>query len=91
MKTELEESAENYSENWEEINSSLSFDYMTPIEVSKLDFFNGAKWQAERMFSEEDMREAIIFGLNGMYGYQWGKEGQIDNQINKYLQEFKKK
>jgi hypothetical protein len=91
MKTELEESAENYSENWEEINSSLSFDYMTPIEVSKLDFFNGAKWMQERMYSEEDMREAILFGSYGMYGYQWGKEGETENQISKYLKEFKTK
>jgi thymidylate synthase len=36
------------------------------------------------------MREAIIFGLNGMYGYQWGEEGQTDNQINKYLKQLKK-
>ena len=54
-------------------------------------FIDGAKWMQERMYSEEDMREAIIFGLHGMYGFQWGKEGQTENQINKYLQQFKKK
>jgi hypothetical protein len=51
----------------------------------------GAKYMEEQMFSKEDMREAIIFGVDGMYGYQWGKEGETENQINKYLQELKKK
>jgi len=59
--------------------------------IRKLAFSNGAKWMEEQMFSKEDMREAIIFGLDGMYGYQWGKEGETDNQINKYLEELKKK
>jgi len=59
--------------------------------IRKLAFSNGAKYMQEKMFSEEDMRKAIIFGLDGMYGFQWGKQGQTENQINKYLKQFKKK
>jgi hypothetical protein len=54
-------------------------------------FMEGAKWQEKKMYSEEDMREAIIFGSYGMYGFEFGKEGQTDNQINKYLKQLKKK
>jgi hypothetical protein len=68
---ELEESAENYSENWEEINSSLSFDYMTPIEVSKLDFFNGAKWMQERMFELIDGYVDDVMGGCNLRAKEW--------------------
>ena len=45
MKKEtLEEAAENYSKGWGENNDEKSF-------------IAGAKWQAERMYSEEDMIE----------------------------------
>jgi hypothetical protein len=43
----LEEAAFHYSKNKINKNTSL------------LDFTKGAKWQAERMFSEEDMRNAF--------------------------------
>jgi hypothetical protein len=46
----LEEAAEKYANNWEEIHPELNFEDITPIEVSKIDFIEGAKWQAERMF-----------------------------------------
>ena len=51
MKTELEEAAEKYSENWEEI-TGLDYENVVPSEVNKLDFINGAKWQQERSYSE---------------------------------------
>ena len=47
--------------------------------------------QDQNKYSEEDMREAIKFGLNGMYGYQFNEEGETENQISKYLQQFKNK
>jgi hypothetical protein len=40
----LEEAAEKYSENWEEI-TGLDYENTVPSEVNKLDFINGAKWQ----------------------------------------------
>jgi hypothetical protein len=43
----LEEAAEKYSENWEEI-TGLDYENTVPSEVNKLDFINGAKWQQEQ-------------------------------------------
>jgi sugar-specific transcriptional regulator TrmB len=40
----LEEAAEKYSENWEEI-TGLDYENTVPSEVNKLDFINGAKYQ----------------------------------------------
>ena len=67
--------------------------YGTSIyEYEQIDaFIDGAKYMQEKMFSEEDMRKAIIFGLDGMFGFEWGKQGQTENQINKYLKQLKKK
>ena len=53
----LEEAAEKYSENWEEI-TGLDYENVVPSEVNKLDFINGAKWQQEQnknLYSEEDL------------------------------------
>ena len=46
-KETLEEAAEKYSENWEEI-TGLDYENTVPSEVNKLDFINGAKWQQEQ-------------------------------------------
>ena len=43
----LEEAAEKYSENWEEI-TGLDYENTVPSEVNKLDFINGAKWQMNK-------------------------------------------
>ncbi len=34
---------------------------MTPIEASKIDFIAGAKWQAEIMYSEEEVKPLLSF------------------------------
>ncbi|WP_296683628.1 hypothetical protein [Flavobacterium sp.] len=44
----------------------------------------------QRGYSEEDMKEAIMFGVNGMYGWQIGEEGYTNNQIKRFLETFKK-
>ena len=80
MKETLEEAAERFAEKYKGEEQDPWFDFM-----------EGAKWQQERSYSEEDMREAIMFGVNGMYGYQIGEEGYTDNQIKKFLEQFKKK
>ena len=57
LKETLEEAAENYAD--------FSNDYVPMSfggkfnETTKRDFIKGAKWQQERMYSEEDMRLAI--------------------------------
>ena len=44
----LEEVAEKYANDWEEIHPKLDFEDMTPIAISKIDFIEGAKWQQEQ-------------------------------------------
>ena len=41
----LEQTAEKYANEWEEIYPELDPENMTPIEISKIDFIAGAKWQ----------------------------------------------
>jgi hypothetical protein len=43
----------------------------------------------ERMYSEGDMKKAIKFGLDGLYGYQMGEDGYFDNQVKRFLKEIK--
>ena len=82
MKQEtLEEAAEKYAD--------YSNDYV-PLsfggkfnESVKTNFIAGAKWQAERMYSEEDLRNA----------YRWGtlvNQGTKEH-FNEWFEQFKKK
>jgi hypothetical protein len=66
----LEEAAQRYTEEhkWEEQDPWL-------------DFIAGAKWQQERMYSEEDMEEAFTNGLNRSF----------DSDFDRWLSHFKKK
>lgn len=63
----LEEAAEKY--------------YINCIPSDRHSFINGAKWQAERMYSEEDMEEAFTNGLNRSF----------DSDFDRWLSHFKKK
>jgi hypothetical protein len=55
MKTELEEAAESrYGTDMDSIRGSNVYDLNTDL---KRGFIEGAKWQAERMYSEEDIIE----------------------------------
>lgn len=62
---------------WLKIHSK---DQSSLVYIEITNWCKGAMWQSEQdknKFSKEDMREAIIFGLDGMYGFRWGKEFQI--------------
>ena len=59
MKTELEEVAEKYANEWEEIHPTLDSEDMTPIAVSKIDFIEGAKWQQKQMYSKQQVLELM--------------------------------
>ena len=54
------------------------------------DFIEGAKWQAERMYSEEDMRKAINFMP---YHLEYGNivARKSDKDIENFIEKFKKK
>ena len=90
MKTEkqskqeiLEEAAEKYSENWEEI-TGLDYENVVPSEVNKLDFINGAKWQQEKMYSKEEVLEII----DSLF-HQYASSFRVD--AKEYFLQFKKK
>ena len=77
MKEILEEAAENYVMN--ESDATLKL-------ISKYSFKDGAKWQAERMYSEEDVKEAFFSGCQS--------ERQIKPRIKcweQWFEQFKKK
>lgn len=80
----LEEVAKKYSENWEE-TTGLDYENTVPSEVNKLDFINGAKWQAERMYSEEEVKE-ILFHRETHY-----IKTAHHLHINEWFEQFKKK
>ena len=44
----------------------------------------------QELYSKEDMKLAIKFGADGLYGYQMGEEGYDVNQIKRFLEQFKK-
>ena len=44
-------------------------------------FIAGAKWQAKRMYSEEDMEKAFTNGLNRSF----------DSDFDRWIEQFKKK
>jgi len=76
-KETLEEAAENYSEGWGENNDEKSF-------------IAGAKWQAERMYSEEDMIEFAKWVFLEV-GSNTGKDRTNKELFNEWFEQFKKK
>jgi hypothetical protein len=58
-------------------------DYTLGVEYCA--FIEGAKWQAERMYSEEDMREAFIAGT------QFEEDYDYNLYMEKWFEQFKKK
>ena len=70
----LEEAAENYVKD--ESNRTYRF-------ISKASFQDGAKWQQERMYSEEDLRNAYRWGTTVNHGTK--------EHFNEWFEQFKKK
>jgi hypothetical protein len=84
----LEEVAENYADKQSDISMRQNpLEYSKSGEElwyeSKVDFKEGAKWQQERMYSEEDMKQAYLDGckikLTNIY------------HLEKWFEQFKKK
>ena len=76
----LEEVAENYGNSIGNKNGTAQFD-----------FIRGAKWQAERMYSEEDMKLAFDAGhKKGFSGYP-NTENWKELPFNEWFEQFKKK
>lgn len=72
MKTEtLEEAAEKFADDCTLVSDAAAYK----------GFIDGAKWQAERMYNEEDMEEAFTNGLNRSF----------DSNFDRWFEQFKKK
>ena len=86
MKKEtLEEAAEKYVEDFD-----LSFydtvDEIPVKELGKKDFIEGAKWQQERSYSEEEAGE-LVYNVMGEYAKReniFFKGDLINNLFNKF-------
>ena len=73
-------------ETLEEVAERLYPNYQQEI------FIKGAKWQAERMFSEEDMREAFENGVgSGKYQAEYGDNAKGSMNFEYFIEQFKKK
>jgi hypothetical protein len=65
--------------------------YYNPIGCIKYDsFIEGAKWQAERMYSEEDMREAFIAGGNSCIEEDDDYGSAYDAYMEDWFEQFKR-
>lgn len=82
-KESLEEAAEKYAENK---SSAEVFQ-----ETHKIDFKSGAKWQAERMYSEEELKSAFKIGFNIGYGSPVSELDLKEEHCTKWFEQFKKK
>jgi hypothetical protein len=92
MKETLEEAAASYGN----IDYPIPYGYVG----SANDFFNGAKWQEERMYSEEDLKTAYFSaikstgeGWNGEYaqGNNPNIEETFEEEFNQWFEQFKNK
>ena len=81
-KETIEEAAKHYSENWEEI-TGLGYDNCYPCDINELDFIAGAKWQQERMHSEEEVLEIL-----NEFNYSFDS---IRDSILQWFEQYKKK
>jgi hypothetical protein len=86
QKETLEEVAEKY------VNINYP-NYIQPLEKAeaKEDFIAGAKWQAKRMYSEEDMRKAFIAGGNSCIEEDDVYGSLYDAYMKDWFEQFKKK
>lgn len=92
----LEEVAEKYANDWEEIHPKLDFEDMTPIAISKIDFIEGAKWQQVKMYSEEEvlylLQKALTHKDDGEIGNLVTAQGEIRTaNFFSWFEQFKKK
>jgi len=74
----LEEAAEKYS---------LQFLNQEENKFSKEDFINGAKWQQERMYSEEEVYQ-LLYDLSGQV---LNNKVSTPKLLDKWFEQFKNK
>jgi len=75
-KETLEEAAENYGNSIGNKNGTAQFD-----------FIEGAKWMQERMYSEEDLKEAY---KSCYTPFSFDRIGDLEQDFKKWFEQFKK-
>ena len=83
MKEETQEAAELYAEPYRCPKTADTREYCKHDIISA--FNNGAKWQSERMYSEEDMKKAYERGMFAII-----ETGHGDT-FEEWFEQFKKK
>ncbi len=83
MKTELEEAAERCFEEMKILNPRGSIKEFIRMAVNF-----GAKWQQERMYSEEDMLNFAWFLKENLGQFSCDRTAHFEG---KYIEQFKKK
>ena len=78
MEKELEQAAENYNDDFQ-IKGGSKAPHIKNQHIMN-HFIAGAKWQSERMYSEEDMEKAFQNGLNRSF----------DSDFDRWFEQFKK-
>ena len=73
MKDSLEEAAKNYAEEYKGEEQDPWFDFM-----------EGAKWQQERSYSEEDMKSFGDWCRNGLLNIEYSVD-----RLNEHLEQWK--
>lgn len=84
-KETLKEAAENYNDKFQE-NGGSKPPHIKNTHIMN-NFIAGAKWQAKRMYSEEDMAEAFIAGGNS----QIEEDDCYGTEYNTYMEDWFKK
>ena len=83
----LEEAAENYGWRIKRNTFSNAVKANELAESAKQDFIAGAKWQAKRMYSKEESIQKIIDYVD----FQFNTKGELNLEIKKWFEQFKKK
>lgn len=92
----LEEAAEKYSENWEEI-TGLDYENTVPSEINKLDFINGAKWQKEQnknLYSEEELKRLMFdfyYDMSHKMNVPKNLISENATNVDEWFKQYKKK
>ena len=80
MKTELEEAAEKFY-------PPKTTDLICSPKLVRDSFIAGAKWQQEKSYSEEESIQKIIDYVD----FQFNTNGELNSEIKKWFNQFKKK
>ena len=85
MKTELEEASEKsypLGDGFQILDIDIS-------EMLQLAFINGAEWQQERSYNEEELRKIVKYAFNAGQRAESGKISK-DYTLNRYLNSLKR-